>query len=105
MESAVVFVARRLSESGYFVSPEVKLSWSVKDHPTKADMNRYFGNIALLRSKLPLYSTTPKTPTTSKKLDYLVANDIEKILSDLDRQIAAINQSWYYAGDVFSGEV
>lgn len=105
VESAVVFIARRLTESGYFVSPEVKLSWTIKDHPTKADMNRYLGNIALLRSMLPLYSTTPKAPTTSKKLDYLVANDIEKILSDLDRQIAAINQSWSYAGDVFSGEV
>jgi hypothetical protein len=54
---------------------------------------------------LPLYPTTPKAPTTKKKLDYLVANDIEKILSDVDRQLSAINQSWYYAGDVFTGEV
>lgn len=105
VESAVVFIARRLTESGYYVSPEVKLSWNVADHPTKADMNRYLGNIALLRSMLPLYKTTPTVPTTSKKLDYLVANDIEKILSDLDRQISAINQSWYYAGDVFTGEI
>ena len=105
VESAVVFIARRLTESGYGVSPEVKLSWNVADHPTKADMNRYLGNIALLRSMLPLYKTTPKAPTTSKNLDYLAANDIEKILSDLDRQIAAINQSWYYAGDVFSGDL
>jgi hypothetical protein len=68
-------------------------------------MDRYFGNIALLRAALPLYQTTPKAPTTSKKMDYLVANDIEKILSDIDRQIATINQSWYYAGDVFTGEI
>ena len=105
VESAVVFIARRLTESGYFVAPEVKLSWNVADHPTKADMTRYLGNIALLRSMLPLYKTTPKAPTISKNLDYLAANDIEQILSDLDRQIAAINQSWYYAGDVFTGEI
>ena len=105
VESAVAFVANRLGELGYFVSPEVKATWSITDHPTKADMNRYFGNIALLRSVLPLYQTTPKAPTTSKKMDYLVANDIEKILSDIDRQIATINQSWYYAGDVFTGEI
>ena len=105
VESAVVFIAKRLTESGYFVAPEVKLSWNVEDHPTKADMTRYLGNIALLRSMLPLYKTTPKAPTISKNLDYLAANDIEKILSDLDRQIAAINQSWYYAGDVFTGEI
>ena len=105
VESAVAFVANRLGELGYFVFPEVKATWNVTDHPTKADMNRYFGNIALLRAVLPLYQTTPKAPTTGKKMDYLVANDIEKILSDIDRQIAAINQSWYYTGDVFTGEI
>ena len=105
VESAVIFIANRLSEAGYPIAPEVKPSWSVRDHPTKADMDRYFGNISLLRSILPLYPTTPKAPTTSKKMDYLVANDIEKILSDIDRQISAINQSWYYAGDVYTGEI
>ena len=105
VESAVVFIANRLSESGYYVAPVVKPSWSVRDHPTKADMDRYFGNIALLRTILPLYPTTPKAPTTGKKMDYLAANDIEKILSDIDRQISAINQSWFYAGDIFTGEI
>ena len=105
VESAVIFIAKRLSDAGYWVSPETRPTWGVSDYPTKADMDRYFGNIALLRSLLPLYPTTPKAPTTKKKMDYLVANDIEKILADLDRQIAAINQSWYYAGDVFTGEI
>ena len=105
VESAVVFIANRLNESGYPAAPVVKPSWSITDHPTKTDMDRYFANIALLRSILPLYSTTPKAPTTKKKMDYLVANDIEKILSDVDRQLSAINQSWYYAGDVFTGDI
>jgi hypothetical protein len=77
----------------------------VKDHPSKADMDRYLGNIALLRAMLPLYKETPKAPSTSKRLDYLAANDIETILADLDRQLSAISQSWYYAGDVISGEI
>ena len=105
VESAVVYIARRLTEAGYDASPEVKLSWTVKDQPTIEDMDRYLGNIAYLRSLLPLYPTTPKAPTTSKQMDYQVANDIEIILLDLDRQISAINQSWYYAGDVFAGEI
>jgi hypothetical protein len=105
VESAVIFIANRLSEAGYFVAPVVNPGWRVTDHPTKADMDRYLANIELLRSILPLYPTTPKTPTTRTKMDYLVANDIEKILADVDRQITAINQSWYYAGDIFTGEV
>ena len=105
VESAVGFIANRLRDAGYFAEPVVHTGWNVGDHPTKEDMRRYFGNIALLRSMLPLYTTTPATPTTEKKLDYLAANAIEQILSDLDRQISAINQSWYYTGDVFSGEI
>lgn len=105
VESAVVFIANRLKETGHFVDPVVHPEWHLGDYPTKEDMTRYFGNIALLRDLLPLYPTTPKAPTTGKKMDYLVANDIEKILSDIDRQISAINQSWYYAGDIFTGEI
>jgi hypothetical protein len=106
VESAVIFIANRLStELGYSVAPDVKPTWSVTDHPTKAEMERYFSNIALLRSLLPLYPTTPAAPTTNKRMDYMVANDIEQILSDIDRQISAINQSWYYTGDVFTGEI
>jgi hypothetical protein len=105
VESAVVFISNRLTEAGYPVSPTVNPAWSVKDHPSKADMDRYLGNIALLRAMLPLYKETPRAPSTSKRLDYLAANDIETILADLDRQLSAISQSWYYAGDVFSGEI
>lgn len=105
VESAVEFLKNRLAEAGYYISPEVKTIWTVSDHPTKTDMDRYLGNVSLLRSVLPMYPTTPKAPTTNKKLDYLVANDIEQILFDVDRLLTGINQSWYYAGDVFAGEV
>ncbi len=105
VESAVEFIAQRLTELGYSAAPEVKTVWTANDYPTKTDMDRYFANVALLRSILPMYSTTPATPTTRKKMDYLVANDIEHILSDIDRRITAITQSWFYAGDVFTGEI
>ena len=105
VESAVDFLASRLLEVDHYVRPEVKTTWTAKDHPTKTDIDRYFGNVALLRSILPMYATTPKAPTTQKKMDYLVANDIEHILSDVDRRINGIKQSWYYTGDVFTGEM
>lgn len=105
VESAVGFIANRLGELGIYVAPEVHPEWHVGDQPTIDDMIRYCDNIALLRETLPLYSTTPAAPRTSQRLDYLMANAIEQILSDLDRQISAIHQSWYYAGDVNAGEI
>lgn len=106
VESAVAFISNRLIEAGYFVAPDIRSVWRINDHPTKADMDRYFENIAMLRSALPaVYPTTPEAPTTQKKMDYQVANDIEHILSDVDRLITSVRQSWYYAGDVFTGEI
>lgn len=105
VETAVDFLKSRLAELDIYVYPEVKTTWKVSDHPTKADMDRYFANVEMLRSVLPMYSSTPKTPTTRKKMDYLVANDVEQILSDVDRRIQGIKQAWYYAGDVFTGEM
>lgn len=105
VETAVDFLTSRLLELGHYIAPEVKTTWTATDHPTKTDIDRYFGNVALIRSILPMYATTPKAPTTQKKMDYLVANDIEHILSDVDRRINGIKQSWLYAGDVFTGEM
>lgn len=105
VEGAVEFIAQRLAELDYYPVLELKKTWAVGDHPTKADMDRYFGNVALLRSILPMYSTTPQAPTTRKKMDYLAANAVEQILADIDRRIQGIKQAWYYADDVFTGEI
>ena len=105
VESAVGFITNRLMALGIYVAPEIHPDWHVEDQPTIDDIIRYYDNIALLRGTLPLYSTTPAAPRTDERLDYLMANAIEQILSDLDRQISAIQQSWYFAGDVFTGEV
>lgn len=105
VETAVAFLSSHLADLGYHVAPEVKTVWAVSDYPTKEDMDRYFGNVALLRAILPLYATTPQTPSTQKKMDYLVANDVEQILSDVDRRIKGIKQSWYYSGDIFTGDI
>ena len=105
VEGAVEFLVQQLAELDYYPTPQLKKNWTVTDHHTKADMDRYFGNVEMLRSILPMYSTTPKTPSTKKKMDYLVANDVEQILSDVDRRITGIRQGWFYAGDVFTGEI
>ena len=105
VEGAVEFIAQRLAELDYYPELELKKTWTVSDHPTKADMDRYFGNVALLRSILPMYPTTPQAPTTKKKMDYLAANAVEQILADIDRRIQGIKQAWYYTGDAFTGEI
>ena len=48
---------------------------------------------------------TPPVPPDLEKLTYTEANDIEQILMDVDGLITNMMQAWYYAGDLYSGEV
>lgn len=105
VEGAVKLLSEHISALGYLYHPEVKTNWSNQDIPTKADMDRYFGNVAGFRDVMPLYPSTPKAPDTGENLDYIIANDLEKILLDVNRIADSIPNSWYATGEVYSGEV
>lgn len=106
VESAVAALSARFVKEGYLTSPlSVKTDWNHRSIPTRADMARYLGNIALLRGLLPGYPTTPDAPTIDQRMNYKRANDIEKILLDLDDILTKIPNSRFYAGEIYSGEV
>lgn len=106
VESVVDALSQRFFEKGYLTAPlSVKTDWDVWDVPTVADMRRYLDNVSILRSLVTAYPTTPEAPTLQQKFDYERANDIEKILIDVDQILTATPHSWVYAGDVYSGEV
>ena len=50
-------------------------------------------------------SNTPDVPADMESFTYQEANNIEKILLDIDTLLTGIEQSWFYSGDVYSGEV
>lgn len=105
VESAVEYVAEQLRYHGYYVLPVVKKDWTMHDSPTIYDMNRYFSNVAELRSKIKVYDTTPEAPTTAKKLDYTMANALEQILVDISELLKKLSEVWFYSGDLYCGEV
>ena len=106
VENAVATLSGTLKRLGY-IHPNltIKTDWTRSDRPTREDMDRYFGNVDMLRKSIPVFPSTPTTPTTGKRLDYARANDLEKILEDIDNVSSMIPKSWLHAGDVFVGEV
>lgn len=62
-----------------------KTNWAMWDVPTKADMNRYLGNIAVLRT---LFSSDIELPDTMENLTYETANNIERIILAAYERIA-----------------
>ena len=106
VESAVKVLSARLYDLGYLNSHlVVKTDWSYTDELTREDMERYYGNIARIRKNCTFYSSTPEAPTINQRLNHERANDIERILVDIDDISTRIPKSWYYAGEIMLGEV
>lgn len=83
------------------VELDTKTDWKLWDIPNTVDMERFLGNIRWLRSRYTFSPTTPDAPESMDSLNYTVANNIERILCDL--QIPKAEP--FYCGDIFCGEV
>lgn len=105
VESAVEYVANRLTEAGYSVIPVVKKTWSATDKPTLEDLKRYMKNVSDIRAALTTFETTPDAPTTEKRLSFQAVNALEQILTDVDDLISRMIDAYFYSGDLYSGEV
>lgn len=105
VESAVEYVAAKLAAAGYAFNPKTKTDWKMTDLPTKEDMERYFGNVAELRSLIQPLPTTPQAPTTKTKFTHDGANNLEQIILDVGNLTEKMYEAWYYAGDLICGEV
>ncbi len=105
VEGAVAYVAGKLNAEGYPVDLVVKTDWKMTDEPTLADMERYYGNVAILREIIGRFPSTPIAPTVREKLTHDGANRLEQILKDVGTLANNLSKSWYYSGDLFLGEV
>lgn len=105
VESAVEYVTNRLTEAGYIVIPVVKKDWNSTDKPTLDDLKRYMKNVSDIRAALATFETTPVAPSTERKLSFQMANAIEQILVDVDELISRMMNAYFYAGDLYSGEI
>lgn len=103
--AAVAYLAGLLEGYGYLVPVSPRQDWQESDVPTESDMERYLQDVATLREAMTALPGTPDVPDSMKKLTYSKANDIERILANLDAVIRLLRQSWYYSDEVYAGEV
>lgn len=103
--AAVAYVAGRLNGYGYAVTVSPKLDWTVSDIPTAGQMAAYLRDVAALRAALTVAADTPEVPENMDRLTWKEANDIEKILTDVDELLTRMAAAWFYSGDLYAGEV
>ena len=102
---AVDYLTIRLRSYGISAETAPKTDWSTDDAPTISQMRKYLADVVALRSAIAVLPTTPEVPTDMEGLTYAEANDIEKILIDIDRLITNMTFAWFYSSDIYSGEV
>lgn len=104
--TAMVHIADRLRAAGYVVAVDPKLDWTDEDWVDPEAAAHYLGDVAELKQQFKLLSTTPALPSDLEAFSYGEANNIEKILEDIDQLLSNIlaGQMWC-SGDLYSGEV
>lgn len=97
----------RLAALGY-LSPAafaMRENWNTGDVCTAADLSYYLAAVKAVRNAVTQFSTTPAAPTDTGALNYQEANNIEKILLDVNRIIDNLSAVFVYAGEAQSGEI
>lgn len=99
---AMLALADLLTDAGYSTHVHPR-KFKETDFISPADEQYYLRQAAIIHGSFPLYGTTPKVPPMVR--DYRQANDVEKILYDIDELLKKTQSQVVYAGEVFLGEV
>ena len=104
VEEAVEYIAAELESYGYSAQVSVKTDWARGNLLRREDAERYIKNVQTLRAAIDVFKTTPAAPDTIRFLTYARANDIEKILVDMEQVIAIMAQTFVACGPATCGE-
>lgn len=101
IEAWCEYLANLLTSYSYPVSIAIKKDWTMSDLPNANDMERIRGNVNGIKTAFHAYTDVPEN------LNYMTiekANDIEKILSELDFLTKNMISSFRYSNTFNTGE-
>ena len=96
------YLSEFLNNYNYFVSIEAKTDWSMLNFPTQSELERIRQNINRLQQA---YFSFTQIPENLEYMTWRKANDIEKILYEINTLLNNMISQFYHCGEVFSGEV
>lgn len=103
--AALNYVKARLNSAGFNFTWTANELWQISDIPTPAQMTQYLGYVSDLRSAITVPDNTPDVPTDMVNLTHTEANNIEKILLQVDALVTLMLTMYVYSGEVYCGEV
>lgn len=103
--NAMYYIAERLRACGWDITVSPRTDWVLTDRATPAAAKRYLTNLRRIRTALALFASTPEVPSGAAPFNAQEANDIEKILIDVEDMVGRTMTAYFYSGDLFAGEV
>ena len=102
---AVRYLADLLTGYGYAVDVTASQDWTIADAPSESELARYLADVSAVRSALTMQDNTPLLPDSMVGMTWIGANNIERVLAAVEDSIRRMEQSWFYFGEVYCGEV
>lgn len=96
------YLSEQLNIYSYPTSIVTKTNWTANDNPNQAQLERIRSNVYAL--KTAFYAIT-NVPTNLNKMTFKKANDIEKILYELNDNMERMIQAFVYSNEIMAGEV
>lgn len=101
IESWCQYLAERLTSYSYTVSILTKTNWTMLDFPTQSEMERIRQNINTLKQA---YFSFTQIPGNLEYMTWEKANDIEKILNEIDYILRHMENNLVYCGVAGCGQ-
>jgi hypothetical protein len=102
-EQAMEYVDSIFKELGYYKNMRFKTDW-LNDEITREEANRYIENLKTLREFILMPSETPATPTSMNGMTIERANNIEKIIFDINFVLEALQKNLIRSGVANCGQ-
>lgn len=103
VKEAMEYVLARIRSAGTALRLEPMKTFSRSDIPPPEDIDPYLRNLSVLRGSLAVMASTPPVPPDADDLSIEEANDIEKILIDIDRLLTNAAAAFRHCGAAVCG--
>ena len=104
VQNAVTTICGRYAAAGYDVPDVSFTTWSSNAIPRQAAMDNYINSVIRVRGLLAI-PDRPRIYPSMGNLTYEMANNIEKLLWMMDEALDRVETSWWYCGEIYTGEV
>lgn len=98
------YLADILNEYGYYINIETKTDWQISfGHNMTSNIRRIKNNIIQIKEGF-FYLSDIEIDPTKLSINYQDANDLEKLMNDIDKSIGNMEKAFRYADFLIAGE-